>query len=257
MNTRKKIVAGNWKMNPVRNEALKLFDGILQGLPENPASEIIIAPPYVYLDEFQKKSAGLPIQIAAQNAHWENSGAYTGEISPAILKSIGIKTVIIGHSERRQYFGETDDVLRKKIHKALENDLRIIFCVGELLKDREKGAHFEVVKNQLKNVLSELNTGQWKNLIVAYEPVWAIGTGQTATPEQAREMHAFIRSEIQNLSDENIATSIRILYGGSVKPSNAEAIFSQPHVDGGLIGGASLKAEDFLSIIQQAESLQK
>jgi triosephosphate isomerase len=182
--------------------------------------------------------------------HFAESGAYTGEISADMLLNIQVGTVILGHSERRAYFGETDDLLAKKAAKAVEKNMRVIFCFGEELQERKAGKHFDVVKRQLKEGLFSLDGKAWKQLVLAYEPVWAIGTGETASPEQAQEMHAFIRKTITEAYDETIAENVTILYGGSVKPSNAAEIFSKPDVDGGLIGGASLVADDFISIIK-------
>jgi triosephosphate isomerase len=182
--------------------------------------------------------------------HQAKNGAYTGEISADMLKSIGIKTVILGHSERRSYFGETDTILAEKVNTVLKNNLETIFCFGELLEDRKSENHFNVVESQLKNGLFHLESTAWKSIVLAYEPVWAIGTGETASPEQAQEMHAFIRGIIKSKYGKEIADTVSILYGGSVKPSNAEEIFSKPDVDGGLIGGAALNAEDFRAIIK-------
>jgi triosephosphate isomerase len=190
------------------------------------------------------------IEVVAQNMHQSKNGAFTGEISADMLKSIGVKTVILGHSERRSYFGETDAILAEKVNAVLENDLETIFCFGELLEDRKSENHFIVVESQLKNGLFHIEAAAWKNIVLAYEPVWAIGTGETASPEQAQEMHAFIRSIIEKRYGKDIADNVSILYGGSVKPSNAEEIFSKPDVDGGLIGGAALNAEDFTAIIK-------
>ncbi|MGB1043453.1 MAG: triose-phosphate isomerase, partial [Tenacibaculum sp.] len=192
-----------------------------------------------------KRAKKTKIEVVAQNMHQAKNGAFTGEVSANMLKSIGIKTVILGHSERRTYFGETDTILAEKVNTALENKLETIFCFGELLEDRKSDNHFKVVESQLSNALFHLDAAAFKNIILAYEPVWAIGTGETASAEQAQEMHAFIRSLLVNKYDEATANNVSILYGGSVKPANAEEIFSKPDVDGGLIGGAALKAEDF------------
>ena len=246
---RKKIVAGNWKMNNNQEETVSLVSEIVSNLEETDA-EVMVAPTFVNLASAVNSLNSSDVEVVAQNMHFAPSGAYTGEISAAMLKSIGIKTVIIGHSERRAYFGETDEILAKKVVAALENELRIIFCFGEELDDRKAGNHFSVVESQLKNALFSLDKNSWSNIVLAYEPVWAIGTGETASPEQAQEMHAFIRETITNAFDEQIAQDVTILYGGSVKPANAEEIFSKPDVDGGLIGGASLKADDFLAIVK-------
>ncbi|NNL03242.1 MAG: triose-phosphate isomerase, partial [Eudoraea sp.] len=190
------------------------------------------------------------IKVAAQNMHFAKSGAFTGEISADMLLNINVDTVIIGHSERRAYFGETDDLLAKKVKAALENKMRVIFCFGEELEERKAGNHFNVVESQLKNGLFELPADAWSQIVLAYEPVWAIGTGETASPEQAQEMHAFIRKTITEAYDASIANEVSILYGGSVKPENAGEIFSKPDVDGGLIGGAALVADDFIAIVK-------
>jgi triosephosphate isomerase len=190
-----------------------------------------------------------PLEVAAQNMHQAKNGAFTGEVSADMLKSIGVNIVILGHSERRAYFHETDTILAQKVDAALENGMEIIFCFGEELEDRKNNSHFELVASQLKNALFHLKEADWKNIILAYEPVWAIGTGETASPEQAQEMHAFIRNTIASKYHDTLAASVAILYGGSVKPENAKEIFSKPDVDGGLIGGAALKSEDFTAIV--------
>ena len=246
---RKKIVAGNWKMNKNQEETVSLVSEIVSQLVETDA-EVMVAPTFVNLSSAVNALNSSDVEVIAQNMHFAANGAYTGEISAGLLKNIGIKTVIIGHSERRAYFGETDDILAKKVVAALENDLRVIFCFGEELDERKAGNHFAVVESQLRNALFSLDHNAWRHIVLAYEPVWAIGTGETATPEQAQEMHAFIRETITKGFNEQIAQDVTILYGGSVKPSNAEEIFSKPDVDGGLIGGASLKADDFLAIVK-------
>lgn len=244
---RKNIVAGNWKMNLNQAETAELIEGLKSALPKNNAS-IMIAPTFVNLAKAVELTADTQIEVIAQNMHFEESGAYTGEISAEMLLSIGVKTVILGHSERREYFGETDEILAKKVAKALDKNMQIVFCFGELLEERKSGEHFNVVASQLKNALFTLPESAWKNIVLAYEPVWAIGTGETASAEQAQEMHAFIRKTIADQYNAAIADQVSILYGGSVKPNNASEIFSKPDVDGGLIGGASLKAEDFSGI---------
>ena len=246
---RKKIVAGNWKMNKNQQETVSLISEIVSNLEETSA-EVMVAPTFVNLAAAVGSLNSSDVEVIAQNMHFAANGAYTGEISADMLKSIGIKTVIIGHSERRAYFGETDDILAKKVVAALENDLRVIFCFGEELDQRKADNHFAVVESQLRNALFSLDPSAWSKLVLAYEPVWAIGTGETATPEQAQEMHAFIRETITKAFDEQIASDVTILYGGSVKPGNAEEILSKPDVDGGLIGGAALKADDFLAIVK-------
>src|SRR5690606_2856241 len=193
------------------------------------------------------------IAVAAQNMHQADGGAYTGEISADMLKSVGVETVILGHSERRQYFKETDALLANKVDAALRNNMRVIFCVGEQLADRKNKQHLNVVYYQLKDALYHLPKSAWKNIVIAYEPVWAIGTGETASPDQAQEMHQYIREQIAHQYDQEVANNVSILYGGSVKPDNAQEIFSKPDVDGGLIGGASLQVADFVSIIDAVQ----
>lgn len=248
---RKKIVAGNWKMNLDKEQSVQLVAEISNGLAKlDEDTQVIVSPPYInipyVLDASTKDNQ---IVVAAQNMHQAESGAYTGEISAAMLKSAGVDTVILGHSERREYFSEDAHLLTKKVEQALEHKMEIIFCFGEKLEDRKSESHFNVVEYQLKDSLFHLPESDWQHIVLAYEPVWAIGTGETASPEQAQEMHAFIRNLITEQYDEDLADEVSILYGGSVKPSNANEIFSKPDVDGGLIGGAALKAEDFLAII--------
>lgn len=217
-------------------------------LPDTKA-EVMVAPTFVNLSAAVDKLKSSSIEVIAQNMHYAENGAYTGEISANMLLGIGVETVIIGHSERRAYFGETDEILAKKVVAALAKNMRVMFCFGEELEDRKSGNHFKIVESQLKNALFSLDASAWSKIILAYEPVWAIGTGETASPEQAQEMHAFIRETITNAYDAGIANNVSILYGGSVKPNNAVEIFSKPDVDGGLIGGAALVADDFIAII--------
>ncbi|MEX0312898.1 MAG: triose-phosphate isomerase [Allomuricauda sp.] len=246
---RTQIVAGNWKMNKNLEETEALLSELAAKLPDTHA-EVIVAPTFVNLAQAQRSLQSSTIQVAAQNMHFAENGAYTGEISADMLLNIHVDTVILGHSERRSLFGETDDLLAKKVKTALDREMKVIFCFGEELEERKSGNHFAVVESQLKNALFSLDAGAWKNIVLAYEPVWAIGTGETASPEQAQEMHAFIRKTIAEAYNESVAEAVSILYGGSVKPANASDIFSKPDVDGGLIGGASLKAEDFIAIIK-------
>lgn len=246
---RTQIVAGNWKMNKTLDETEVLLSQLSAKLPDSHA-EVIVAPTFVNLVAAQRALQSSTIQVAAQNMHFAENGAYTGEISADMLLNIEVDTVIIGHSERRSLFGETDDLLSKKTKTALGKGMKVIFCFGEELEDRKSGNHFSVVESQLKNALFNLDSGAWGKIVLAYEPVWAIGTGETASPEQAQEMHAFIRKTISDAYNSSIADNVSILYGGSVKPTNAEEIFSKPDVDGGLIGGASLKADDFVAIIK-------
>ena len=212
-------------------------------------AEVMIAPTFTNLWHAFQSTRQDPIEVIAQNMHFAENGAYTGEVSAGMLNSIGIKTVILGHSERRAYFNETDESLARKVDKALEHGMRIIFCFGEELFNRKAGNHKDIVERQIKNALFHLEDKAFEHIVLAYEPVWAIGTGETATPEQAQDMHAFIRKTLADTYGDEVADSVSILYGGSVKPNNAKEIFSKPDVDGGLIGGASLKAEDFFAIV--------
>ncbi len=249
---RDKIVAGNWKMNKTLPESKALIKDIKNAIKNEELQNIrvIVAPTFVNLRSAVKKAKKSVVEIAAQNMHQADSGAYTGEISAEMLKSIGVKIVILGHSERREYFGETDSLLSKKVDQALNSKLEVIFCFGEVLEDRKSENHFKIVESQLKNGLFHLREKDWKHIILAYEPVWAIGTGETASPEQAQEMHKLIRKLIAENYNQSIANDVSILYGGSVKPTNAKEIFSKEDVDGGLIGGAALKADDFVALIQ-------
>lgn len=246
---RTKIIAGNWKMYNDLAEANDFITFFIENLPDT-NSEIIIAPSYTNLWHLFEATRDYPIEIVAQNMHQNAQGAYTGEVSAAMLKSIGIQRVILGHSERRAYFNETDELLHEKVSTALKHEMKVIFCVGESLNDRKEGKHFSVISSQLKNALFSLEASQWKSIVIAYEPVWAIGTGETASPQQAQEMHLHIRTEVEKNYGNAISQSVSILYGGSVKPDNAEEIFSQPDVDGGLVGGASLKIDSFIDIIK-------
>ena len=250
---RKLIVAGNWKMNTGIEEGIKLASELntylsSKNLPSN--KRIIISPPYTHLYPISKIINPSLVTLSAQNCACTENGAYTGEISAQMLKELGVKIVIIGHSERRQYFNENSEILLKKIKLALKYDLEIIFCVGESLKDRENKTYFDVIETQIKETLFNLDENEIKKIIIAYEPVWAIGTGKTATPDEAQEMHEFIRKLIKNKFGEKISEEISILYGGSCKPGNAKEIFGKKDVDGGLIGGASLKSQDFEKIIE-------
>ncbi|MBC2839799.1 triose-phosphate isomerase [Robiginitalea sp. SC105] len=246
---RTNIVAGNWKMNKTASETDALLDELAAKLPDSSA-EVMVAPVFVNLAEAVRRMDTSRIEVIAQNMHFADSGAFTGEVSADMLLDIGIGTVILGHSERRAYFGEDDQLLAKKVAQAVKKGLRSIFCFGEELQDRKAGKHFEVVASQLKKALFGLPVSAWGKIVLAYEPVWAIGTGETASPEQAQEMHAFIRKIVSDAYTDAVAQKVSILYGGSVKPENAAEIFSKPDVDGGLIGGASLKADDFVAIIR-------
>lgn len=236
-------------MNKNAKETEALLIELAAKLPDTQA-EVMVAPTFVNLAAAVRHVESSIIKVIAQNMHFAENGAYTGEISADMLLDIDIDTVIIGHSERRAHFGETDEVLNQKVVAALNKNMRVVFCFGEELGDRKSDNHFKVVEAQLKNALFSLDAAAWTHLILAYEPVWAIGTGETASPEQAQEMHAFIRKTITEAYDTSMANNVSILYGGSVKPSNAKEIFSKPDVDGGLIGGASLVADDFVEIIK-------
>lgn len=245
---RSQIVAGNWKMNNDLAQTEALITELKKQVKTSDA-EVMIAPTFTNLYNAFEALRLDDIEVIAQNMHYASNGAYTGEISAGMLKSIGVNTVILGHSERRAYFNETDDLLAKKVNAALENDIRIIFCFGEELDDRKGDRHFDIIEGQIKNALFHLSEANWTNLVLAYEPVWAIGTGETASPEQAQEMHAFIRETVEEKYNRGLAQNVSILYGGSVKPGNAKEIFSKPDVDGGLIGGAALDAENFYAIV--------
>ena len=245
---RKQIVAGNWKMNLNAAESQELI-AALKAQTFDTNVHVAIATPYVHLAAAVDQTSGTSIGVAAQNMHRAASGAYTGEVSAAMLEGIGVKTVILGHSERRAYFHETDALLAEKVNTALENDMHVIFCFGEELEDRKSEAHFDLVTSQLTNGLFHLQPSQWSNIILAYEPVWAIVTGETASPAQAQEMHAHIRAVLAAKYDDALAQRVSVLYGGSVKPANAKEIFAKTDVDGGLIGGAALNAEDFAAIV--------
>ena len=245
---RKNIVAGNWKMNKTFSQAIDLVNEIKNNRPNNNA-QIVLAVPFPYLAKCAELVAGTEIKIVAQNMHQAEGGAFTGEVSASMLTSIGVNTVILGHSERRAYFHENDALLANKVDTALKHEMTLIFCFGEELKDRQNNNYFNVVENQLRDGLFHISKENWGNVILAYEPVWAIGTGETATPDQAQEMHLFVRNLIDKVLGSEVADEVSILYGGSVKPDNAAEIFSKPDVDGGLIGGAALNANDFFGII--------
>ncbi len=249
---RKKIVAGNWKMNMNLADGLKLANSVknIMASKTGVKAELVLCPPFIHLAQTGGALTGSGITFGAQNCSQEPSGAYTGEVSCDMIKSTGATYVIIGHSERRTYFAEDDSLLNKKTTLALKSGLTVIFCCGEVLQERESARHFEVVKKQVKDGLFSLGESEMHNVVIAYEPVWAIGTGLTASPEQAQEMHKYIRDLIVEKYGKTCGENITILYGGSCKPSNAKEIFSMPDVDGGLIGGASLKAEDFVAIAE-------
>ncbi len=246
---RRNIVAGNWKMNKTFQEAEELIDQIVVGMDEKALKcELIICPPALYLEVASDYAEESRLSVGAQNVSEHEKGAFTGEISAPMLDSVDVEYCIVGHSERRKYFGETNDLLAKKVDILLDYGIQPIFCCGEVLEEREKAVQFDIVKKQISESLFHLSADEFSNIIVAYEPVWAIGTGKTASPDQAQEMHAFIRGLIDEKYGKAAADDVSILYGGSCNPGNARSLFSNPDVDGGLIGGASLKADDFLSI---------
>ena len=246
---RKKIVAGNWKMNKNAEQTEDLLNELIAQIPTESNAQVIVAPTFVNLASAVDHLEYASIGVAAQNMHQAESGAYTGEISADMLKSVGVDTVILGHSERRAIFHETDALIANKVDTALKHDMKVIFCFGEELKDRQSANHFNIVENQLRDGLFHIKAKDWENIILAYEPVWAIGTGETASPEQAQDMHEFIRETVRKTFGSDVAEDVSILYGGSVKPDNAKEIFSKPDVDGGLIGGAALNAKDFVAIV--------
>ena len=249
---RKKVIAGNWKMNKDLNESQNLVSGIIDGLGNENKCDVVVCPPFTSLNEVHSLIKNTPIKLGAQNVYYETDGAFTGEVSTGMLKSVGCDYVIIGHSERRTIFGEKDELLNKKNKKALADGLKVIFCIGESLAQREEGITNSIVEKQLQKGLDGISSEELNNIIIAYEPVWAIGTGKTATPEQAQEVHAFIRNYISQKYSKESGEGLIIQYGGSVKPDNAASLLSQPDIDGALIGGACLKADSFLSIIATA-----
>jgi triosephosphate isomerase len=250
---RKKIIAGNWKMNMDYNDGLSLFSEITNMVKDEITGQqqAVVCSPFIHLHSLVQMAKGYAkVSVGAQNAHQAESGAYTGEISAKMIKSIGAEYVILGHSERRQYFGETDELLAQKVDTALKNGLKPIFCIGETLDERDNSRHFEVIQTQLKDGVFHLDAEHFSQLVIAYEPVWAIGTGKTASADQAQEIHAHIRQEIAEKYDQSVADAMTILYGGSCNPKNAPELFAQPDIDGGLIGGASLKSRDFVDIVK-------
>lgn len=248
---RKKIIAGNWKMHKTIAEAQDLAMGIIRELADCREVDVVLCPPFTALRAVSDVITNTVIKLGAQNMHWENSGAFTGEISAAMLRDVFCHYVILGHSERRTLFHETDEMINRKVRTALSANLIPIVCVGETLEQREAGEARNVVRRQVETCLADLGQSL-KSVIIAYEPVWAIGTGRTATPEQAQEMHAFIRSALREMANAEIASAIRIQYGGSLKPGNAAELFAQPDIDGGLIGGASLEVRSFVEIVRVA-----
>ncbi|MBL1408346.1 triose-phosphate isomerase [Sphingobacterium faecale] len=250
---RKNIVAGNWKMNLGYEEGVSLFSEIVNMVKDEVIGnqEVVVCSPFIHLSSIAKLGASVPnVHIGAQNIHQAESGAYTGEVSASQVKSVGAQYVILGHSERRAYFGETDALLAEKLNAALKHGLKPIFCIGETKEERESGRFFDVIKTQLEAGVLHLGQDDFASVVLAYEPVWAIGTGLTASPEQAQEVHAFIRETIAQQYGAEVADATTILYGGSANPSNASTLFAQKDIDGGLIGGASLKSRDFLEIVK-------
>jgi triosephosphate isomerase len=247
------FIAGNWKMNKTVKEAIDLVRELKATISGVKGVEVAVAPPFTALYAVRKELEGSTIRLAAQNLYWEEKGAYTGEISPPMLKEVGCDYIIIGHSERRQFFGETDETVNRRIKAALTQGLEVIFCIGETLKEREEGKTFSVIERQLEGGLKGLGDQEMRNMVIAYEPVWAIGTGKTATPEQAEEVHRFIRTKIEKLYSRGISEGIRIQYGGSVTPENIKGLMNQANIDGALVGGASLKAESFSKIVRFKE----
>ena len=246
---RKKIVAGNWKLNKNAPQTAELLNELIAQVPSGSNAQVIVAPTFINLASAVTQLESSNINVAAQNMHQAENGAFTGEISADMLKSVGVDIVILGHSERRAIFHESDALIANKVDAALQHNMTVIFCFGEELKDRQSSNHFNIVENQLRDGLFHIKAENWENIVLAYEPVWAIGTGETASPEQAQEMHEFIRETVRKAFGSDIAEDVSILYGGSVKPDNAKEIFSKPDVDGGLIGGAALKASDFVAIV--------
>ena len=247
---RRPVIAGNWKMNTTPSEGGWLAEELTKLLPHTDGVDVIIAPPYTHLFPVNEIIKDGPIRLAAQNMYFENSGAFTGEISAQMLKDIGCEYVIIGHSERRQFFSETDESVNAKTSAALNCGIKPIVFVGESLEERESGKALDVILKQLEGGLKGLPKELSMDIIVAYEPVWAIGTGKTATDEQAEEVHSFIRKTLEKMLGQELASAIRILYGGSVKPDNIDGLMAQPNIDGALVGGASLKAETFKNIVR-------
>ena len=246
---RKKIIAGNWKMNKTATETVE-FINELKAKELNTDVDIVVCPTFVCLPSAVEAAKGSAVKVGAQNIHWADNGAFTGEISGEMLRNIGVEYVIIGHSERRQYFAETDETVNNRLKAALKYELKPIVCVGETLEERESGITNKVLETQTKGALKDIEANDASNLVIAYEPVWAIGTGKTASSDDANDACKFIRSVVEGLYNKEVAENIRIQYGGSVKPSNANELFNTTDIDGGLVGGASLKTDDFTSIIK-------
>lgn len=246
---RRPLIAGNWKLFKTTAETVAFIREFTPLVKEATTVEIVIAPVFTSLVPAAQALEGTAVRLAAQDCYWESEGAFTGEVSPPLLRDAGCSHVIIGHSERRQYFGETDATVNRKVRAAIASGLTVLFCVGETLAEREEGRTFDVLKGQLAGGLADISVADMKHLVVAYEPVWAIGTGKTATDQQAQEAHAFIRATLAELCSADTAAATRILYGGSVKPDNVKGLMSQPDIDGALVGGASLKPDSFAAIV--------
>ncbi len=256
MSSRKKFIAGNWKMNKTPADGVSLVADIVAAVGKQADVDVVVCPPFTGLESAGKALDGSNVKLGAQNMHFEASGAFTGEVSAAMLRSIFATHVILGHSERRTFFGENDEIVNKKVLAALKNQLRPIFCIGETLAERESGATLKVVQTQVERGLEGVSKELATNVVVAYEPVWAIGTGKVATTEQAQEVHAFIRGLLVKLFGDAVAQKVRILYGGSMKPSNAPELLAQKDIDGGLIGGASLEARSFVELVTAAAAIK-
>ena len=249
---RKKVIAGNWKMNKTAADGVTLTNDIVEAVGRDPSVDIVLCPPYTALESVGRALEGQSVKLGAQNMHPEKNGAYTGEVSAEMLRALFVTHVILGHSERRSYFGETDAFINKKVLASLANQLKPIFCVGESLAERESGATLAVVQRQVEGGLQGVTKEQITTVIIAYEPVWAIGTGKVATTEQAQEVHAYIRDLLTKLYGDPLAQKVRILYGGSMKPANAPELLAQKDIDGGLIGGAALEAKSFIELVRAA-----
>jgi triosephosphate isomerase len=247
------FIAGNWKMNKTVGEALDLIRELKTAISGVKGVEVAVAPPFTALYAVHNELEGTSIRLAGQNLYWEEKGAFTGEISPLMLKEVGCQYVIIGHSERRQFFGESDETVNRRIKAALAQGLDVIFCIGETLREREEAKTFSVIERQIEGGLKGLGGQEIEDIVIAYEPVWAIGTGKTATPEQAEEVHRFIRGKMDKFYSRKVSEEIRIQYGGSVTPDNIKGLMNQPDVDGALVGGGCLKAESFAKIVRFKE----
>ncbi len=247
---RRVIIAGNWKMNKTISESIELVNGLKRELFGVESIDIVLIPPYTALSGISDMLTDSNIELGAQDLHWEEKGAFTGEVSPVMLKDVGVKYVVIGHSERRTYFGETNETVNKKVKAALREGLLPIMCIGEHLEEREAGKAFDVIEDHLRGGLKGIAGEDALKIVIAYEPVWAIGTGKTATPEQAEEAHKYIRGLLAKIYDKTVAEGLRIQYGGSVKPENIKELINEPDIDGALVGGASLKVEQFVPIVK-------